>query len=46
MVLHEFTVEQSCGIAVQRLIDHALLSDSVLTLDLPAMRLFVGEGNR
>ena len=46
VVLDEFPVEQSCGSAVQGLIGDDLLSDLVLTLDYPAMRLFVSEGNR
>jgi hypothetical protein len=45
VVLDEFPVEQSCGFAVQGLIGHDLLRDSVLTLDFPAMRLFLSEKN-
>ncbi len=43
VVLDEFPVEQSCGFAVQGLIGHDLLRDSILTLDFPAMRLFLNE---
>ena len=43
VVPDEFPVEQSCGFAVQGLIGHDLLRDSILTLDFPAMRLFLNE---
>ena len=43
VVLDEFPVEQSCGFAVQGLIGHDLLRESILTLDFPAMRLFLNE---
>ena len=46
VVLEDFPVEQSCGFAVQGLIGHDLLRDSILTLDFPAMQLFMSEENR
>jgi hypothetical protein len=46
VVLDDFPVEQSCGFAVQGLVGHDLLRDSVLTLDFPAMRLFLSDRNR
>ena len=45
VVLDSFPVERCCGFAVQGLIGHDLLHDSVLTLDFPAMRLLVTAGN-
>jgi hypothetical protein len=45
VVLDSFPVEQSCGFAIQGLIGHDLLRNSVLTLDFPAMRLFLHEEN-
>ncbi len=45
VVLDSFPVEQCCGFEVQGLIGHDLLSDTVLTLDFPAMRLFLDSGN-
>jgi hypothetical protein len=41
VVLDDFPVGQCCGFAVQGLIGHDLLRDSVLTLDFPAMRLIL-----
>ncbi len=45
VVLDSFPIEQSVGFAVQGLIGHDLLRDSVLTLDFPAMRLLLTVGN-
>jgi hypothetical protein len=45
IVLGSFPIEQSVGFAVQGLIGHDLLRDSVLTLDFPAMRLLLSAGN-
>jgi hypothetical protein len=45
VVLDNFPVEQSCGFAIQGLIGHDLLRNSVMTLDFPVMRLFLNEGN-
>lgn len=39
IMLDSFPLQHSCGFAIQGLIGHDLLSDSVLTLDFPAMRL-------
>jgi hypothetical protein len=41
VVLDSFPVERCCGFAVQGLIGHDLLRDSVLTLDFPAMQLLL-----
>ena len=45
IVLDSFPIEQSVGFAVQGLIGHDLLRDSVLTLDFPVMRLLLTAGN-
>ena len=44
VVLDSFPIEQSVGFAVQGLIGHDLLRDSVLTLDFPVMRLLLSVG--
>ena len=45
VVLDSFPLEQSVGFAVQGLIGHDLLRDSVLTLDFPVMRLLLTVGD-
>jgi hypothetical protein len=41
VMLDEFPPGHACGFAIQGLIGHDLLREAVLTLDFPAMRLFL-----
>jgi hypothetical protein len=43
-MLESFPLGHSCGFAIQGLIGHDLLRESVLTLDFPAMRLHLSGG--
>jgi hypothetical protein len=45
VVLDSFPLGHSCGFAIQGLIGHDLLHDSILTLDFPAMRLLLTTEN-
>jgi hypothetical protein len=45
VMLETFPLEHSYGFAIQGLIGHDLLQDAVLTLDFPAMRLFLTSEN-
>jgi hypothetical protein len=45
VVLDSFPVGHRCGFAIQGLIGHDLLHDSILTLDFPTMQLFLTTEN-
>jgi hypothetical protein len=45
VMLDTFPLEHSYGFAIQGLIGHDMLHDAVLTLDFPAMQLFLAPVN-
>ena len=45
VMLDAFALSHSCGFEIQGLIGHDLLREAVLTLDFPAMRLYLTDAN-